>query len=232
MAKSIKLSDRLQAIADYIENGAVVIDIGTDHGFLPVYLVQNGLADRVIASDISMGSLESARGSARKHGVSDMITFTIASGLSGVDESMVDTVVVAGLGGESIAGILAEAPWTKSRGIRLVLQPQSKTGELCSFLRDSGYTLKGAKLTLDNDRIYVVLLVNGGGSDSTLEPELELIARLLHSGDPLLGVYLDGLIAISRKKLNGMKNSKVPEILEAALKLSTYLSMKEVYESM
>jgi tRNA (adenine22-N1)-methyltransferase len=114
------------AIASFIHRGASVADIGTDHGFLPVYLAQNGLARSIIASDISAGSLEAARRSATNYGVSDKITFIVAPGLSGIKETDVDTIVIAGLGGETIAAILNEAPWTRYSDIKLILQPQSK----------------------------------------------------------------------------------------------------------
>ena len=228
MERFIKLSDRLQVIADFIEDGAAVADIGTDHGYLPVYLAQRGTSRHIVASDVSMDSLETARNSARKHGVSDKITFVCSSGLAGKSESDTDTIVIAGLGGETIAGILRDAPWTHRPDIRLILQPQTKTSELCIYLRQCRYSLRGAKLTLDNGRIYVVMLVNGGESESILEPEVELFARLMHSGDPLLGNYLDDLIAKTNRALEGMRSTGGREALDIALKLSVYISMREL----
>jgi len=231
MAKTIKLPERLKTIADFIEKGAAVADIGTDHGLLPVYLALNGLARSIIASDISMDSLDSARRLAGQYGVSSLIEFSLGSGLAGVDASMADTVVIAGLGGETIAGIISGAPWSRARDIRLILQPQSKSRELCEFLRETGFSLTGARLAFDNGRLYVVMLVSGGAGVSELEPELELLAMLMHCGDPLVGVYLDGLIAGARRRHEALRDAGASGVLEAALRLSTYISMKEVYES-
>jgi len=231
MANIIKLPERLKTIAGFIEDGAAVADIGTDHGLLPVFLAQNGLARSIIASDISMDSLDSARGLANKHGVSNLIAFSLGSGLTGLDASMADTIVIAGLGGETIAAIISSAPWTRVWDIRLILQPQSKSRELCEYLRETGYSLSGARLALDNGRLYVVMLVSGGAGVSGLEPELELLAMLMHCGDPLVGVYLDGLIAGARRRHEALRESGASGVLEAALRLSTYISMKEVYES-
>ena len=227
----IKLSERLQAIAGFIEKGSSVADIGTDHGYLPVYLAQTGTARRVIASDISEGSLKTARASARKHGLSDMIRFVLASGLAGVAESEADTIVIAGLGGETIAAILEDAPWTRREDVSLILQPQTKVSELCLYLRLHGYSLRGAKLALDGGRLYVVLLVSGSKPDSALEPYVELLTRLMQSNDPLLPRYLDDLITRTSRALEGMKNDGAADVLETALKLSVYISIKEVYES-
>jgi len=164
MMKSIKLTGRLRAIAGYIRDGASVADIGTDHGLLPVYLAQTGLARYIIASDISADSLESARISAAKYGVSDMIVFINAPGLdciSAANETgaaMVDTIVIAGMGGETIAGILNESSRTIKPGIRLILQPQSKTDTLCRFLYNNGYVIGSTKIALDKGRRYTVIL--------------------------------------------------------------------------
>jgi len=160
MMRTIKLPARLQAIADFIEARASVADIGTDHGFLPVYLAQTGLARRIIASDMSAGSLGAARRSAEKYGVSDKIEFTVAPGLAAVCETDVDTIIIAGVGGETIISILEEAPWTKT-GKKLILQPQTKKDELLGFLNEQGYIIIETKQQQDRGRTYTVLLVGG-----------------------------------------------------------------------
>ena len=137
-------------------------DIGTDHGYLPVFLAQSGLARRIVASDSSAGSLGAARRSAAKRGVEGDITFIVAQGLDGVADMDIDTVVIAGMGGETISGILEDAPWTKS-GVRLILQPQTKLGHLEDFLRENGYVIREMIMTHDRGRDYTVLLAEGEG---------------------------------------------------------------------
>jgi len=162
MMRSIKLPGRLGALADYIDKGSAVADIGTDHGYLPVYLAQTGLAERIIASDISAGSLDSARRSASRYKVAESIEFIVAPGLCGIVHSDVDTIVIAGLGGETIVDILKDAPWTKTQDIKLLLQPQSKIDVLCRFLYDNGYTIKDTKSVFDRKRRYTVIHASGG----------------------------------------------------------------------
>ena len=164
--KQPKLSPRLQLIADFIEKGAAVADIGTDHGLLPIYLVLNNLASGVTASDISEGSLHSAVKNAGLYGLNDQISFVRAPGLTGISENDADTIVVAGVGGETIIEILSGAQWLKQPDIRCVLQPQSKLGELCNWLDNNGYTICDAKLTLDRGRYYCVLLVAWDGGSN------------------------------------------------------------------
>ena len=155
--KSIKLPDRVKALTDYIDKKSAVADIGTDHGYLPVYLAQTGLAGRIIASDISAGSLESAHRSATRHKVAESIEFIVAPGLSGIMPSDVDTIVIAGLGGETIVDILKDASWTRTQNIKLLLQPQSKIDVLCRFLYDNGYTIEDTKTVPDRKRLYTVI---------------------------------------------------------------------------
>ena len=150
------------ALADFISFGAKVADIGTDHGFLPVYLAQRGHADRIIASDISAASLSAARRTAKLAGVTDAVTFIVAPGLDGItqnDKECIDTIIIAGMGGETILGILDNAPWIKCKKIKLILQQQSKVDMLARFLYDNGYKIQETKSVIDKGRHYTIFLV-------------------------------------------------------------------------
>ena len=160
---------------------ANVADIGTDHGFLPVYLAQTGIARRIVASDISSGSLASAKRSAEKYGVTGKIEFLHAPGLDGISvpssevmtpgednhlsrpDTAIDTVVIAGVGGETIADILTDASWTAGAAsggkLKLILQPQTKLEKLREYLRKGGYALKDEKTVLDRGRTYTILII-------------------------------------------------------------------------
>ena len=151
-----KLSNRLRAIAGFIEEGTSVADIGTDHGYLPVHLALSGFAERIIASDISVGSLSAARRSAEKYGVTEKIKFINAPGLDGVMEDEADTIVIAGVGGETMVSILSATPWVKN-GKTLVLQPQSKLKDLLNYLAENGFRIMKTRLVQDKGKVYVVL---------------------------------------------------------------------------
>ena len=158
----MKLSKRLQVIADFIERGSVVADIGTDHGFLPAYLVSSGICDNAIASDISAGSLRAAERTVEKYGLEDRIKLVNAPGLDGVCEDEVDTIVISGMGGETIVSILEDAPWVKNNKT-LILQPQTKLNVLLNYIGENGFEVKSAKLIKDKGRDYLVLVVVVGG---------------------------------------------------------------------
>ena len=159
--KQVKLTNRLRVLADLIDEFASVADIGTDHGYLPVYLAQNSKAKRIVASDISPASLKTAYRSAYEYDVTDLIEFTVTPGLAHLTPEDVDTIIIAGMGGETILSILKDAPWTKSSSITMILQPQSKIGLLCRFLYDSGYNIKKTGTTVDKGKKYTIILTAG-----------------------------------------------------------------------
>ena len=159
--KQVRLSKRLKAISELIDKGASVADIGSDHGLLPVYLVQTDSVKSVIATDISSASLEAARKTAADAGVTESIKFIVAPGLDRIEPTEVDTIVIAGMGGETILGILRDAVWTKNNNIKLILQPQSKVDLLCRFLYDNDYKLIKTKSVADKDKWYTVIYATG-----------------------------------------------------------------------
>jgi len=157
--KLIKLSNRLKALSNFVDCNASVADIGTDHGYLPIYLAQSKTAKRIIASDISAASLRAARRFAEKYKVTDKIEFIAAPGLDGVKPSDVDIVIIAGMGGETILGILKNAPWTKNK--KLILQPQSKIDLICRFLYDNAYNIEESISVNDKGKNYTIILCKG-----------------------------------------------------------------------
>jgi tRNA (adenine22-N1)-methyltransferase len=204
--KQLILSNRLQAIAAFIGTGAAgVIDVGTDHGYLPVWLAQSGSARRIVATDIRKGPLSRAVLSAEEYGVSDKIEFVLTDGLNGIDCKGFDTVVIAGMGGETVIHILENAAWTRAPGVRLILQPQTKTDELAAWLSRNGYALKKAALAADEGRYYLIYSAGRGSGECGDPPEL-----LLRDSDPLLPGYLAGLVRKTRRALDGMERSASP----------------------
>lgn len=206
------LSKRLQKIADYVAQGSRVADVGTDHGYIPVWLVQNAVCQRVIASDIRPEPLKRAVENAKKNGASDKITFLLCPGLEQCPPSEVDTVIIAGMGGETIIEILAAAPWAREK--KLVLQPQTKIPELRSWLNENGYGLEDASLVADTGRIYVVWSCAAGGGFEIPAHELYVDSALLARRDELLEIYIDSVVKKLRHKMQGLKRAAAADPLE------------------
>jgi tRNA (adenine22-N1)-methyltransferase len=156
----LKLSNRLKTIADCIYGSASVADVGTGDGYIPVWLALGRSTKTIIASDASEESIEFARKTADKYEVGDRIKFVVAPGLRGVGDVQIETVVVAGVGGDTIVEILSDAQWLKSRPVKLVLQPQTKTDRLLDWLLRNGCTITSAKHARDKGRDYIIIVAS------------------------------------------------------------------------
>ena len=154
----IPVSSRLQACCDFVHSGDRVADIGCDHGYLGIYLLKNGIAQSVIASDIREGPLQSAVRNSEKFGVRDKMTFYLSDGARNIPRDF-DTLVCAGMGGDTMVSILDAASWLKSPQYRLVLQCQSKNAILRRYLSDNGWKILQEKIIPDGKFLYTVMEV-------------------------------------------------------------------------
>lgn len=184
--RTLRLSPRLQCVADYVQTGARFADVGTDHGFLPAWLLQTGRIKSAIASDIRPGPLESARYTAERYELAGRIDFRLCAGLDGIRADEADTVAIAGMGGETIIEILRRARWDWN-GVTLLLQPMSRAELLRPWLAGNGFAIEAERLTRDRGILYTVLLVRAGEMPSLSRAEAWCGRGL--SADPLYREY-------------------------------------------
>lgn len=209
--RPIELSPRLRSVADLVPEGAVLADIGTDHAFLPVYLLQRGLIRRAVAADLREGPLSKARANAEKYELWDKMSFRLCDGLSGLSPEDADTIAIAGMGGETIASILEAAPWTALGGHRLILQPMTSVYDLRAFLSTHGYTVTGEYLNREDRRIYVTMAVEAGESAPYSEGEKWAGRQWRAMDSPLRGAYLEDMLRRAERALAGVEKSLRPE---------------------
>ena len=154
----LPISDRLLACAGFIRPGDRVADIGCDHGYLAIHALTTGLASSVIAADIGEGPLQSALHNAVKYGVRDKIEFYLSDGVRNIPRDF-DTLVCAGMGGDTMIHILQSAPWLRKRQYRMILQCQSKTPMLRSYLSEIGWRITEEAVLRDGRFLYTVMEV-------------------------------------------------------------------------
>ena len=215
---SIKLSPRLRKVAELVPSGASVIDVGTDHAMVPVWLAQEKLARHVWASDLRPGPLRSAAALIEETETGGTVELCLTDGLNGFDPSDGDTVIIAGMGGETMISILeaAERFWD---GSLFILQPQTKQAELRRWLAENGFSVQSEHLVRDSGRIYPVFTAIRGEPAACTEGEL-YTGRLGQIGSsPLFTEYLDSLIKRAE--------AAAPYDEKAAALLAEFRSMKE-----
>ncbi len=217
----IVLSTRLQAVADLVPHCGCVADVGTDHGYLAAWLLQNNVAKHVFATDIHAGPLERAKQTAKTCDITEKLSFYLCDGLQFREAQNADAVVIAGMGGETMISILQNAPWSW-QNTDLILQPQSKQSMLFNWLRKHGIGLNRAVLCEDSGKRYMAVRARGG-SDISVSAE----TLLLRAKDPLFSQYLkDELLRIDRA-LAGMKMST----RDLQLEREAYLRRRQELES-
>lgn len=189
----MSVDNRLQRIAGMIRRGDTVADIGTDHAYLPVFLIKNKIAPKVFACDVSDGPLENASENIKKSGV-DGIVLRKGDGLAAVQPQEADTFVLAGMGGDLIARILTDAPWIKNPRFELILQPMTSAEDLRLFLCRNGFVIVEERAVIAAKRIYTVMKAVYTGAVQECDPLFYYIGRLGENlGD-------EELIYITRKR--------------------------------
>ena len=155
----IKLDTRLKMAAEEVRQGKRVADIGTDHAYLPAYLIENGICPTAIAADIGKGPLENARKvvSASKE-LSEKIELRLSDGLKEIEAYETDDIVIAGMGGILISEILSAAPWVKDEAKRLILQPMSHAEDVRKYLCKNGFEIIKEKASTDGKHNYILIV--------------------------------------------------------------------------
>lgn len=225
----IMLSPRLAAVAEYVLPGRPLADIGTDHGYLPAFLVQSGAVPEAIAADILPGPLEAARTTVEGAGLQERVALRQGDGLAVLRPGEAATVAICGMGGPLIAEILAAGV---PEGVeRLALQPMGGEERLRLWLAAHGWRLVAERLVEDGGRIYVVMAAERGAM--ALSPaEATLGPYIRKAGGPLLERYVGILLEQAQTALAGVQRSGRPEAVERARELAArvYL-LKEVVKS-
>jgi tRNA (adenine22-N1)-methyltransferase len=158
----MKLSKRMEAAAAMVSVGNILADVGTDHGYIPIELVQRGTVPSAIAMDLREGPLSRAREHIKERGLAERIELRLSDGVSAMSEGEADTILIAGMGGELVIHILSDGA-AVCRSVReLILQPQSQIAEVRRFLRENGYRITEEDMVLEDGKFYPMMRVVPG----------------------------------------------------------------------
>lgn len=206
----MELSKRLTKVASLVTEGASVADIGTDHGYIPIYLIQEGIASKVIALDVKKGPLERARMHIVGHGLKGQIETRLSDGLRKVTPGEVDTMIAAGMGGGLVIHILEDSPETVKEISSFILQPQSEIDKVRRYLNEHGYRIVEERMVEESGKFYPMMQAVHGSGEPYEEYEYLYGKRLLEEKDPVLRTYLlreQGIRESILEQLRRHKNS-------------------------
>ncbi|MBR5015904.1 MAG: SAM-dependent methyltransferase [Clostridia bacterium] len=215
----MKLDMRLRMVAGLIRPGMPLADIGTDHAYLPVFLVENDIIPKALASDVKIGPLENAKKTINKHNLSDKITPVLSDGLKEIPHEYTD-FCIAGMGGELIAKILEESPWVRRQGNHFVFQPQTHPEDLRRHLLTNGYEIIREDVVKERMKYYLAIeAVCTGVTEEHREADY-YIGKLRETTSIHKGKYLEKVASRLDVKLKATRDERygklIDEILEAA----------------
>lgn len=212
----LPISKRLLQCAEMIPPCRTVADVGTDHGYLGVYLLQAGRCAHVIASDLREKPLASARANAAAFSVQDRMSFVLSDGLHHMKPGSFDVLVLAGMGGDLIARILADAPWLDGDNALLILQPQSAANDLRRALGARGWRIEQERLVRDGQFLYAVMAVRTEGGGPLTPGEQYVSPALRRAQDALYPAYLARMRRALELTVSGISRSADPADLARA----------------
>jgi len=208
----LTLTPRLMAAVQLSKGAERIIDVGCDHGYLSAYLILEQGVCHAYACDINKGPLDNALQTAKEYKIEGKVTLRLCDGLQGLSQKDGDTVFICGMGGELIADILKAAPWTKNQGLRLILQPMSKSEKLREFLLTSGYLIENEVLAKEGDKLYCIMSAVGGIGQSAPH-NLYLFSNEMKK-DALFGEYVERLYSKYKAIVQGKKKALLPSAEE------------------
>lgn len=215
----IPLSARLLACAGFVSPGDRVADIGCDHGYLGIHLLSRGIASSMIEADINEAPLQSALHNAHKYGVADKMSFYLSDGAKNIPRDF-DTLVCAGMGGDTMIHILQNAPWLKDHRYRLVLQCQSKTPMLRGYLSQQGWRIAEESVLRDGKFLYTVMEVWWDPDHPRLTPaQTYFPPALLENSGEALKEYYDRIVEGLRLAVTHQHDPDKTAILEELEKM-------------
>lgn len=202
------MSKRLTKIASYVTPGLGVADVGTDHAYIPIMLLKSDYEGNIIATDINEGPLKKAFANLSELGFEDKVSLILCDGLDGCDPASVDTIIVAGMGGDTITGILDRADWCARKGIRLILQPVTKAEILRYWLINNDFVITDESLVKENGTVYQIICARQGKSERYSDAELYIGKPEDLSSDVLFSEHLAIHIKRFKSAIQSLEKTK------------------------
>ena len=187
----MELSKRLQSVADLVRDGMTGADVGTDHGYIPIHLLETGKCPKAFAMDVNRGPLLRAQKHIAEHGLGEQIETILSDGVKGLQVGECDAVVIAGMGGALTVKILDEGKDVFKNLKEFILQPQSELSKVREYLYEQGYCVVAEDMVQEDGKFYPMMKVINDESDTYNAIEFRYGKCLLSKKHPVLRVFLE-----------------------------------------
>ncbi len=204
--EKVKLTKRLNTIADLVNRNSIVADVGTDHGYIPKYLIEKEIAKLVIATDISKGSLEKTINYIKEEDLSEYIITRLGNGLQPIKPFEVDTVIIAGMGGLLIVDILEESKDKLDTYLDYILQPMVGADELRKYLLNNGFKIINDKVVREGDKFYEIIHAIRGLEIVKNEVDYEISPLWFEDGDKTWKEMMESRLSILKSVKYDLKD--------------------------
>ncbi|HBH3639143.1 TPA: SAM-dependent methyltransferase [Clostridioides difficile] len=189
----MKLTDRLLEIASLVSDGKKIADIGTDHGYIPVYLLKEGKVPFAVLADVNKGPLDNAHKEVIQNNLLDKVDLRLGSGIEILEIGEVEEVIIAGMGGILISELLEAKKEVAHNVEKLILQPMQAQEELRYYLLNNGYEILEEVLVREDFRIYEIIVAKYTGKNTIIEDEIyyKVGIKLLENKDSLFNDFIE-----------------------------------------
>ena len=224
------LDKRLLSCAEYVRAGAVFADIGTDHGYLPIFLLRSGRITKAYLSDVNEGPLASAVENAKDSGVSGKCEFILTDGAAALSGKGITDYAICGMGGVLISEIIDAAPHLKDKDVRLILQPMTRQAHLRRYLNGNGFSITDERYSTADEKHYVTVVAEFTEDYRDIDIiEAELGIEREHSADRVeYFEYLETKKAVLEKTVVGKERGKLDVSEEKAILEAIIARMSEI----
>ncbi len=205
----MSLRPRLNMVANMVRQGSVSADIGTDHGYLPAFLVKSGKCPFGIAADLRKSPLENAKETLRIYGVEDKVKVRLSDGLDLILPDECDDIVFAGMGGTLIVELLSRTPWIKDKVKRFIFQPMSHSEDVREFLCKNGFTILSENACFDDGRDYIAFCAEYTGENSNKDELYYYIGSHPIDGNTSSFKYVKKQIFKINKRYTSLVNAQI-----------------------
>lgn len=202
----MELSKRLQAVADLVSEGEIVADIGTDHGYIPIYLVQTGTCMKAFAMDINKGPYLRATQHVAGHGLSHQITTRQSDGMKALKEGEATSIIIAGMGGALVIKIVEQEKRLWETIHEMILQPQSELAKVRTYLQENQWKVVQEEMILEDGKYYPMMRVIRGVEEAYTGAELAYGRILIGEKHPVLKIFIEREIEIKEMLLSSLED--------------------------